>query len=97
MAVKIRVIGDLRRFLESESVESESVEIEGDGWTLSTAFDELVRLHPRLGKELFDERDRLHYAVVLRVDGLPAMWPQDGDRPIKAGGELLLTRFHTGG
>ena len=30
MAVKVRVIGDLRRFLESESVESESVEIEGD-------------------------------------------------------------------
>jgi hypothetical protein len=92
MAIKIRIIGDLRRFSESESIE-----IEGGERSLGAALDELVRLNPRLGKELFDERGRLHYAMVLVTSGRTAVWPRDKDMLIEDGGELMLTRFHAGG
>jgi len=92
VAIRVRVLGDLRRFLDSETVEFEE-----DGRTLGDALDELSRLHPRLGKELFDDKGRLHYAVVLRVSGRPVVWPEDRGEMVEPGGELLLTRFHAGG
>lgn len=92
MAVKIRLVGDLRRFVETEIVETE-----GGGCSLRAALDELVRRHPRLGQELFDDKGMLHYALVLMISGRPASWPQDEDKMIEDGGELMLTRFHSGG
>ncbi len=92
MSVKIRLVGDLRRFTESESIE-----IAGGERSLGAALDELVRLNPRLGKELFDEKGRLHYAMVLVASGRTAVWPRDKDMMIEDGGELMLTRFHAGG
>jgi len=92
VAIRVRLIGDLRRF-----VESEIVEIESGGCTLGAALHELARLHPRLGRELFDDQGRLHYAVVLMTSGRRALWPEDSERLVENGGELLLTRFHTGG
>ena len=35
--------------------------------------------------------------MVLMISGRTAVWPQDKDRVIEDGGELLLTRFHSGG
>ena len=92
VAVTVRLVGDLRKYAGSETIE-----IEGGGCTLGLAFDELVRRHPRLGGELFDEKGRLHYAMVILVDGRPAAWPEDRDNVIPDGGGLLLTRFHSGG
>lgn len=92
MAIRVRLIGDLRRF-----VDSELVNIEGGSQTLSSTLRELARLHPRLGKELFDQQGRMHYAVVLMTDGRRLQWPDDEERLIENGGELLLTRFHSSG
>jgi molybdopterin converting factor small subunit len=92
VAVKVRLVGDLTRF-----VGPEPIELEGAGCTLGAAFDELTRRFPRLGRELFDDRGRLHYAVVLVIGGRTAIWPRDKDSPIEDGGEFLLTRFHSGG
>lgn len=92
MGIRVRLIGDLRRF-----VESETVEVEGGGRSLAAALDELARLHTRLGRELFDEQGRLHYAVVLMTSGRRALWPEDAERFIEDGGELMITRFHSGG
>lgn len=92
MPVKVRILGDLRRFIDSEIVE-----VDGAGCSSATALDELVRRYPRVGTELFDDKGRLHYAIFLRANGRPVAWPQDKDEPIDDGGELLLTRFHSGG
>lgn len=92
MAIRVRLVGDLRRFADSDPIE-----IEGGGRTLAATLEELKRLHPRLGRELFDDQDRLHYAVVLVTDGRRALWPEDRDRLLEDNGELLMTRFHTGG
>jgi len=92
VAIRVRLLGDLRRF-----VESDTLEIEGGERSLGAALDELVRGHPRLGQELFDDQGRLHYAVVLMTSGRRALWPGDKERLIEDGGELMLTRFHTGG
>ncbi len=92
MAIRVRLIGDLRRF-----VDSELVNIEGGSQTLSSTLRELARLHPRLGKELFDQQGRMHYAVVLMTNGHRLQWPDDEERLIENGGELLLTRFHSSG
>jgi hypothetical protein len=89
--VKVRLIGDLRRFADVESIETEG------GCTLGTALDGLARQHPRLGTELFDGQGRLHYAVVLMVGDRRVTWPDDGDTPIEDGQQLMLTRFHAGG
>ena len=90
--MKIRVVGDLTRF-----VETDSVEIAGAELTLETALGELARRHPRLGRELFDERGRMHHAVVLMAGERCVVWPTDRETPIKEGDELLVTRFHSGG
>ncbi len=92
MPVKVRIIGDLVRF-----VDSDNLELDGAECSLGAAFDELGRRFPRLGRELFDDRGRLHYAMVLMISGRTAVWPQDKDTVIEDGGELLLTRFHSGG
>jgi hypothetical protein len=92
VSVRIRLIGDLCRF-----VDVETIEIDGDGCTLGEALDELVRRRPRLGRELFDDQGRLHYALVFTISGRRAMWPEDRDRLIEDGAELMLTRFHSGG
>ena len=92
MSVKVRLIGDLRRF-----VGHEAIEIEGGSLTLAVALDELSRRYPRLGAELFDDKGRIHYALVLTTSGRRATWPDDQDRLIEDGGELMLTRFHCGG
>ncbi len=92
MSLRIRVVGDLRRF-----VEPETVQINGEKWSLGSAVDELVRLYPSLGRELFDDRGRLHYAVVIVVNGRPVVWPQGKDELIENGGEMMITRFHCGG
>lgn len=92
MAITVRLVGDLCRF-----VDGDTVEIDGGARSLSVALDELVRRHPRLGRELFDDQGRLHYALVLMIGGRRATWPDDRDRLIEDGGELFLTRFHSGG
>jgi molybdopterin converting factor small subunit len=92
VSIRVRVIGDLRRF-----VESDTVEIAGGGCKLSAVLDELVRRYPRLGRELFDDQGRMHYASVLTMCGRRVTWPQDRDESIEDGGELMLTRFHSGG
>lgn len=91
MRVRIRLIGDLRRFADVDSIETEGIA------TLGTALDALARQHPRLGKELFDAQGRLHYAVVFMVGDRRVMWPDDSDAPIEDGEQLMLTRFHAGG
>ena len=92
MSIKIRLIGDLRRFAKPDALD-----MEGGACTLQEALAGLSRQHPRLGRELFDEQGRLHYAVVLMISGRRVMWPDDKDVVIEDGGELMLTRFHTGG
>lgn len=95
MAITVKVVGDLRRFAEDEMVEFE-VGSPG-GCNLGTAVDELVRRNPRLANELFDEKGRLKYTSLLVLDGQTAAWPQDKDRPIEDGAEVVLTRFYSGG
>lgn len=92
MSIRVRVVGDLRRF-----VETDPVELDGGGRALDTVLEELGRVHPRLGRELFDAQGRLHYAVVITIDGRRTMWPDGRDTLVEDGGELMLTRFHTGG
>lgn len=92
MVVTVRVVGDLRRF-----VQADTVELDGAAYTLGGAVDELVRCNPRLGEQLFDRDGRLHYATVLALNGRPATWPRDRESVIGDGGELMLTRFHSGG
>lgn len=91
MPVKVRLIGDLRRFADVETIATE------DGATLGTTLSRLARQHPRLGEQLFDDQGRLHYAVVLMVGDRRVMWPEDSDTPIEDGEQLMLTRFHVGG
>lgn len=91
MLVRVRLIGDLRRFSDVESFETES------DATLGTALEALARQHPRLGEELFDAQGRLHYAVVLMIGDRRVMWPDDSGTPIEDGEQLMLTRFHAGG
>jgi hypothetical protein len=92
VSVTVKVIGDLSRFTSSDTTE-----MEGSGWTVGSAVDELVRRNPGLSASMFDTEGRLHYAIFLRCGGRPVVWPQDREQPIDDGGELLLTRFHSGG
>lgn len=92
MAVTVRIVGDLSRF-----VQAHSLELKGARYTLGSAVEELVRRNPRLGEQLFDREGRLHYATVLALDGCAAGWPQDRDTVIGDGAELMVTRFHSGG
>jgi hypothetical protein len=92
VSVRIRVLGDLRRFTDAESTD-----FEGGGWTVGSAVEELIRRNPGLDSAMFDAQGRLQYAMVLRLCGRPATWPQDRDTAIEDGGELLVTRFHSGG
>ena len=92
MSIRVRLIGDLRRF-----VESDMIEIGSGRCSVAAAFDEIVERYPRLGRELFDDQGRLHYAMVLKTGGRRIFWPQDRDESIEDGGELMLTRFHSGG
>jgi molybdopterin converting factor small subunit len=95
VAITVKVVGDLRRFAESEVVELDAAS--PGGFSLGTAVDELVRRNPRLAKELFDEQGRLRYTSLLVLNGQTAAWPQDKDRAIEDGAEVVLTRFYSGG
>ena len=92
MAVTVRVVGDLTRFMSADRVR-----LDGSGWTLAAALEELMRLHPALRGQLFDDHMRIHYALVMMAGGRPVAWPKDRDTAVKDGDELLLTRFHSGG
>lgn len=92
MTVTIKIVGDLRRF-----VDAETVEVCDTGCSLGTALDELIRLYPDVGSQLFDPQGRLHYASVLAARGRQLAWPADEGVFIEDGDELLLTRFHAGG
>jgi hypothetical protein len=95
VAITVKVVGDLRRFAESDTVEFETgAHGECD---LATAVDELVRRNPRLAGELFDEQGRLRYTSLLILNGRSAAWPQDKDRPVEDGAQVVLTRFYSGG
>lgn len=92
MSIKVRVVGDLQRF-----VEPGTVEIDGGRLSLSASMAELVRRYPLLGRELFDEQGRLHYAVVIALNGRRMAWPDDGGTIISDDDEVMVTRFHCGG
>lgn len=92
MSIRVRVLGDLRRYISAEYTE-----MEGEGWTVGRALDELIRRNPGLKEAMFDEQGRMQHAIVLRAGGRPAVWPKDKDTTIDHGSELLLTRFHSGG
>jgi hypothetical protein len=92
VAITVRVLGDLSRFITAETTE-----MEGAQWSVGSALDEFVRRNPGLGDAMFDAQGRLHYAIFLRTGGRPVAWPQGRDQVIDDGGELLLTRFHSGG
>ncbi len=91
MAVTIRVVGDLLRFAQPDTVEI------GGECSLGVAIDELIRRNPRLGEELFDAQGRMRHSFVLALDGSRAQWPEERERLIPDGGELLVTRFYGGG
>jgi molybdopterin converting factor small subunit len=95
VAVTVKVVGDLRRFAEDDTIEFETG-APGE-CRLGTAVDELVRRNPRLVSELFDEQGRLRYTSLLILNGQTAAWPQDKDTPIEDGAEVILTRFYSGG
>ncbi len=92
MAIKVRFIGELR-----SCTGKDSVELAGGGRSLGAVVDELVRLYPRLGEALFDSQGRLRYPSLLVIDGHSASWPQDRQRLVEDGGELVITRFYSGG
>lgn len=92
MSVKVRLIGDLRRF-----VDCEALEIMSQGCSVGVALDELVERYPSLGRELFDGAGRLRYSMTLALGGRRILWPQGRDELIEDGGELIVTRFHCGG
>jgi hypothetical protein len=92
LGIHIRVLGDLSRFTSGDVTE-----LNGEDWSVGAALDELVRRNPALQGSMFDAEGRLHYAIFLRTGGTPVVWPRDRDRMIDDGGELLLTRFHSGG
>ncbi len=92
MAIKVRILGDLSRFTTDDTAE-----MDGSGWTIGTAIDELVRRNPGLHEAMFDTQGRLHYAIFIRNGGRPAAWPGDKDAPVQDDEVLLLTRFHSGG
>jgi hypothetical protein len=95
MAIAVKVIGDLRRFAESDTVEFEPGAI-GE-CNLGVALDALIRRNPRLAAELFDEQGQLRYTSLLILNGRSAAWPQNKDKPIEEGAEVVLTRFFSGG
>lgn len=95
VAITVKVVGDLRRFAENDIVEFEAGSF--GACNLGSAVDELIRRNPRLSNELFDEQGRLRYTSLLVLDGRSAAWPQDKDRPIQDGAEVILTRFYSGG
>lgn len=95
MAITVKVIGDLRRFAESDVVELEPG-ASGES-NLGAAVDELIRANPSLARELFDDQGRLRYTSLLILNGRSAAWPQDKDKPVEDGAEVVLTRFFSGG
>ena len=58
MAITVKVVGDLRRFTQTDTVELEAGP--AGGCSVGSAIDELVRRNPRLSEELFDEQGRLN-------------------------------------
>jgi molybdopterin converting factor small subunit len=94
MPVRVRLIGDLRRFVDADVVE---IEVEDGKCTVGAAFDEMVERYPRLRAQLLDDKGRLHYAMTMATGGRRISWPHDRDELIEDGGELMLTRFHSGG
>ncbi|MBN1322050.1 MAG: MoaD/ThiS family protein [Thermoleophilia bacterium] len=92
MAVNIRLIGDLRRLAGAESVE-----LEGPGWSIGTAVDEVVRRCPRLGESFFDEGGGVRYSGLVVRNGRPVIWPRDRGLAVDDGDELVLMRFMAGG
>jgi molybdopterin converting factor small subunit len=95
VAITVKVVGDLRRFTGTDIVEVETGP--SGGCSLGTAVDELVHRNPALANELFDQQGRLRYTSLLILNGRSAAWPQDKDRPIEDGAEVILTRFYSGG
>ena len=51
MAIDVRMIGDLRRLAGAGSVE-----LEGVGWIIGAAVDEVLRRYPRIGESIVGER-----------------------------------------
>jgi molybdopterin synthase sulfur carrier subunit len=92
MAVTVRLVGDLRRFADTEVVE-----VAGPACTLGSVMEELGRRHPALGAQLLDDQGRLRYTTLLIVNSRSLTWPQDREVLIEPGGELLITRFVAGG
>ena len=95
MAITVKVIGDLRRFAVNDVVELEPGA--SGGLDLGAAVGEFVRMNPELATELFDEQGRLHYTSLLILNGRSAAWPQDKDKSVEDGAEVVLTRFFSGG
>ena len=71
MPISVRVLGDLRRFIAAETTE-----MEGEGWSVGRAIDELARRNPPLRDAMFDSHGRMQHAIV------PAAGPPLG-RPTK--------------
>lgn len=92
MPITVKLVGDLRRF-----VDSDLIELEDGPRTIAQAFAELSGRYPRLDRELFGGKGQLHYASVLMISGRVVGWPKDREAVIEEGGELLITRFHSGG
>ena len=92
MPVKIKLMGDLGRFADSETVE-----IEGGDSTLGAVLDEVTQRYPALGSQLFDDQGRLRYTTLLVLGGRSLAWPGDRGEPINEGAELLVMRFMAGG
>ncbi len=92
MSVDVRLIGDLRRLAGAESVE-----LEGSGWNIGTAVDEVIRRFPRLGESFFDEKGGVRYSGLVVRNGRPVTWPRDRDVAVDDGDELVLMRFMAGG
>lgn len=92
MAIDIRLIGDLR-----ELAGVGSVELEGVGWSIGAAVDEVLRRFPRLGESFSDEKGRLRYSGMVVRNGRSVTWPRDRDAAVQDGDELVLMRSMAGG
>ncbi|NLO28456.1 MAG: hypothetical protein GX113_09845 [Actinobacteria bacterium] len=92
MAIDVRMIGDLRRLAGAGSVE-----LEGVGWIIGAAVDEVLRRFPRLGESFFDEKGGLRYSGMVVRNGRSVTWPRDRDVAVQDGDEPVLMRFMAGG
>ncbi len=92
MAITVRLVGELARCAGTEAVE-----LAGGQRSLASVLEELLGLFPRLREELFDAQGHLRYTSLLVTEGRSASWPQDKDRVIREDGQLVITRFYSGG